>query len=38
MRHIFVGILPYLATMLVCVGRLLAFPKIALWLPATMVR
>ena len=38
MRHIFVGILPFLATMLICLGLLLAFPKIALWLPATMVR
>jgi TRAP-type C4-dicarboxylate transport system permease large subunit len=38
MRHIFVGMLPFLAAMLVCVGLLLAFPTIALWLPATMVR
>ena len=38
MRHIFVGILPFLAAMMVCLGLLLALPKIALWLPATMVR
>ena len=38
MRQIFVGILPFLAAMMVCLGLLLALPKIALWLPATMVR
>jgi len=38
MRQIFVGILPFLAAMVICVALLLAFPKIALWLPATMVR
>ena len=38
MRQIFVGILPFLAAMMVCVSLLLAFPTIALLLPATMVR
>lgn len=38
MRQIFVGILPFLAAMIICVALLLAFPMIALWLPATMVR
>lgn len=37
-RQIFVGILPFLAAMIICVALLLAFPMIALWLPATMVR
>ena len=38
MHHIFIGILPFLAAMFVCVGLLIAFPQIALWLPATMIR
>jgi tripartite ATP-independent transporter DctM subunit len=38
MGRIFAGILPFWVAMLVCVLLLIAFPKIALFLPDTMIR
>ena len=36
MQSIFAGILPFLLAMVICIGLLIAFPQIALFLPNTM--
>jgi tripartite ATP-independent transporter DctM subunit len=33
MRHIYVGIVPFVILQLICVGLVMAFPTIAMWLP-----
>ncbi len=38
MKEIFIGILPFWATMLVCLAVLVAFPEIALFLPNSMIQ
>jgi C4-dicarboxylate transporter DctM subunit len=37
-NDVFVGILPYLAMLFTMMGLLLAFPKLALWLPEIFIR
>ncbi len=38
MYTIFRGVLPFFVAMLICMGLIIAFPEIALWLPNTMRR
>ena len=37
MSEIFIGIMPFWLAMVVCLGLLIAFPQIALFLPNTMI-
>ena len=37
MSEIFIGIMPFWIAMVVCLGLLIAFPQIALFLPNTMI-
>ena len=37
MGEIFIGIMPFWLAMVICLGLLIAFPEIALFLPNTMI-
>ena len=38
MRHIIRGVVPFVILIMVCLGLLIAFPNIILWLPHKMIK